>query len=338
MIVIMTAMCGCGEKTESFDLDEKEAVNIEGETGIVEITEHTGEDDFVKPDLADSGEMKEIPDEGMEAEETEGVEDGADTQNGISASSVIKEEPFIFRDVFGVSYETSIDPGIKPCTYDKSLFRTIEGKMVYDSEGYVCRQGIDVSYHQGSIDWTKVKQAGYDFVILRIGFRGYGKEGKVREDPNFYDYLEGAHNAGLDVGVYFFSQAVNAEEALFEAEFVLKMLEGKSLELPVVYDPESILDDVARTDNVTPEQFTENTLVFCKRISEAGLEPMIYCNMLWEAFELDLEKLSEFRIWYADYEKIPQTPYHFVMWQYSNEGSVPGIQGNCDLDVWLEKQ
>lgn len=83
------------------------------------------------------------------------------------------------------------------------------------------------------------------------------------------------------------------------------------------------------------EQFTKNTLLFCELISEAGYEPMIYSNMLWEAYQLDLEQLSAYPIWYTDYEPQPQTPYHFEFWQYSNVGRVDGISGNVDLNIQL---
>ena len=108
--------------------------------------------------------------------------------------------------------------------------------------------------------------------------------------------------------------------------------------MPVVYDPEHILEDEARTDGVTGEQFTQNAKVFCKEIEEAGYDTMIYSNMLWEAYELDLEKLLDYPVWYADYEELPQTPYRFSMWQYSSTGSVPGIEGNVDLNIQLLKK
>lgn len=163
-------------------------------------------------------------------------------------------------------------------------------------------------------------------------------EGTLNLDKRFHENIKAAQQAGLDVGVYFFSQAVNEEEAREEADFVLKHLKGYDLELPVAYDPESILYDEARTDDVTGEQFTKNAEVFCRRIRKAGYEPMIYSNMLWEAFELDLEKLSEYPVWYADYEPLPQTPYDFAMWQYTSSGKVDGIEGSVDLNIqFIEK-
>ena len=177
-----------------------------------------------------------------------------------------------------------------------------------------------------------------EFAILRIGYRGYGEEGTLNADEKFEQNMENARKAGIDVGVYFFSQAVNDEEAKEEADFVLEHLKGQELQMPVVYDPEHILEDEARTDGVTGEQFTQNAKVFCKEIEKAGYDAMIYSNMLWEAYELDLEKLLDYPVWYADYEELPQTPYRFSMWQYSSTGIVPGIEGNVDLNIQLLKK
>ncbi|MCR5053922.1 MAG: glycoside hydrolase family 25 protein [Lachnospiraceae bacterium] len=246
-----------------------------------------------------------------------------------------QETPFIFRDVFGVEYETVINPDIPAKPYSDDAFNKNGDIMSYSGGDYSL--GIDVSHHQGYIDFNAVKEAGYDFVIARIGYRGYGEEGSLNADREFDNYYRDAKAAGLQVGAYFFAQAVNEEEAKEEADFVLGILNGRELDLPVVYDPESILDDVARTDNVSGEQFTANTKVFCETIAEAGYEPMIYANMLWEAFELDLSKLEGYPIWYADYEDKPQTPYDFVIWQYTNEGSVPGVEGVCDIDIMIHR-
>ena len=116
--------------------------------------------------------------------------------------------------------------------------------MTYDDDRYEIRHGVDVSHHQGEIDWNKVKNAGFDFAFLRIGFRGYGEEGTLNPDKQFNANYSGAKNAGLDVGIYFFAQAVNEKEAVEEADYVLELLGGRKLDLPIVYDPESILDDV----------------------------------------------------------------------------------------------
>ena len=137
------------------------------------------------------------------------------------------------------------------------------------------------------------------------------------------------------MGVYIFSQAINENEAIEEANLVIEQLKDEEIELPVVFDPELIRTDEARTDNISGEQFTKNTIAFCEKIKDAGYEPMIYSNMYWEAFLFEMEKLSDYPIWYADYETIPQTPYEFEFWQYADDGVVDGISGKTDLNVWF---
>lgn len=249
------------------------------------------------------------------------------------------EEILDFVDVYQKHYQTPIYKEIEKHNYQPQLWQHEGHKLAYnDLANYDTRLGVDVSHHQGNINWQKVKDAGYDFAFLRIAYRGYGKEGKLLGDREFESNYRNARAAGLDVGVYIFSQAINEAEAKEEADFVLNTLNNRELQLPVVYDPESILDDVARTDNVSGEQFTRNTRVFSNAIKEAGYEPMIYSNMLWEAFEFDLKQLQDLEIWYADYEKIPQTPYHFSFWQYTNEGMVDGISGATDINIQMIKR
>lgn len=247
------------------------------------------------------------------------------------------KEPQIlkFVDAYGAPYQVEIDPEVKRHNYDLEAFVHSGDSLAYQDARYSYRLGIDVSHYQGEIDWQKVKASGIAFVIIRLGFRGYGAEGVMKADSKFEQNLEGARAVGLDVGVYFFSQAINENEAVEEAEFVLEHLNGRDLQLPIVYDPETILHDEARTDDVTGEQFTKNTIAFCERVEEAGYKPMVYCNMLWQAYELDLKELSDYPIWYADYEPYPQTPYDFAYWQYSSEGKVDGIQGNVDMNIQL---
>lgn len=259
------------------------------------------------------------------------------TESATEAVAEVEAQPEIlnFVDVFGEEYQVEINPDVEKHKYDLEKFVHEGDRLSYTDDKYEYRLGVDVSRHQGWIDWEKVKAAGYEFAIIRVGYRGYGEEGLVCLDEQFDTNIQNAQAAGLDVGVYFFAQAINEEEAKEEAEFVLEHIAGYELQLPVVYDPESILDDEARTDDVSGEQFTKNTEVFCSMIEEAGYQPMIYSNMLWEAYELNLEYLEGYPIWYADYEPLPQTPYHFDFWQYTNEGSVDGIEGRTDLNIQL---
>lgn len=247
-----------------------------------------------------------------------------------------EKEPEILRfvDVKGNWHEVEILEDVKKHTYDWDYLTNDENGLSYvGDENYTVRKGIDVSKWQDKIDWEQVKAAGYEFAFLRLGYRGYGTEGKMEIDSTFYYNIQNARKYGIDLGVYFFSQAINETEALEEANFVLSALEGYKLQLPIVYDPELISHDDARTDNVTGEQFTKNTITFCDAIKAAGYEPMVYSNMVWEATLFDMTKLQDYDFWYADYEAAPQTPYDFTFWQYTESGKVPGIEGNVDLNL-----
>ena len=267
-------------------------------------------------------------------ESQESVDTDADQKKKEKQSKKDKAEILHFVDVYQNPYQVEINPAIKKHDYKDDSFVHNGHLLTYEGDdNYTSRLGVDVSEHQGYVDWQTLKDSGFSFAFIRLGYRGYGQEGRICLDKEFHRNIQNAQAAGFDVGVYFFAQAVNEEEAREEADFVLQNLQGYTLQLPVVYDPESILDDEARTDNVSGEQFTKNTEVFCSAVAEVGYDPMIYANMLWEAFELDLEKLSEYPLWYADYEPAPQTPYHFRFWQYTNVGQVPGITGNADLNI-----
>ncbi|MDD3402094.1 MAG: GH25 family lysozyme [Hespellia sp.] len=240
-----------------------------------------------------------------------------------------------FVDAFGEVHGMTINSKAEMMDYDKSAFVKDGEKMTYtDSANYTYRLGVDVSEHQGAIDWTQVKAAGYDFAIIRAVYRGY-TEGTLNQDATYQSNIEGALAAGLEVGVYVFSQAVNETEAEEEAQLAIDSVRNYNITGPIVYDPESILNDESRTDDVTGEQFTKNTVAFCEKVKAAGYTPMVYSNMMWEAYKFDLTKLSDYDFWYADYEDAPQTPYNFKYWQYSESGSVPGIEGSADLNIQM---
>ena len=249
------------------------------------------------------------------------------------------KETFQFVDVKGVEYEAPLLENVPMNTYDYDLLSKKNGYPCYtDKDGKVISKlGIDVSEYQNPVNWQQVKYAGVEYAMIRVGYRGYGEEGRLVEDAMFRSHMEGAVAAGLEVGVYFFSQAINEKETLEEVQFVLDRIKEYPVTYPVVYDTEEIKDDVARTDNLTEEQFTQNCITFCDAIREAGYDTMIYANMKWMAFTLDMRKLTEYEKWYADYEPVPQCPYEFSMWQYTETGQLPGIEGNVDLNLWFEE-
>lgn len=196
------------------------------------------------------------------------------------------------------------------------------------------RIGVDVSKYQGDIDWNQVKESGIQFAVMRLGYRGYSSGG-LHLDEYYQSNMKGALNAGLDVGVYFFSQAVNTEEAVEEAEYVLDHIQDYPVSLPVVFDTEEIKNDESRTDGLTAEELTDITIGFCDTIESAGYRPMIYANAKWLTTRLDLLRLKQYPVWYADYQDQPLYPYAFEMWQYTEKGQVPGIQEPVDLNVWF---
>ena len=192
--------------------------------------------------------------------------------------------------------------------------------------------GIDVSYYQGDIDWQQVKDSGIRFAIIRLGYRGYGKEGKLAEDKNFEKNIRGALKAGLDVGVYFFSQAITVEEAHEEAEYVLQRIKDYDLTMPVVYDWEYVSEE-ARTAKMDRRTLTDCYLAFCRDIEKAGYTPMPYFNTYQSRDLMNLVELEAYPFWLALYSSRMTFPYRIEMWQYTDSGKVPGIEGNVDLNL-----
>lgn len=271
------------------------------------------------------------------AEKSQKEENAHETKE---ASGLVVEEErntYEFVDVLGEQYEAELLEDVPACTWDMERISEKDGfKQYLDKEGNVIsRLGIDVSEYQPQVNWQQVKEAGIDYVMVRLGYRGYGEAGTLVEDPMFRSHMEGAVAVGLDVGVYFFSQAVNEQEVLEEVQFVLDRIAEYKITCPVVFDTEEIKFDTARTDNLTAKEFTDNCITFCDTVKEAGYDTMIYANMKWMAFTLELSRLTEYDKWYADYEPLPQCPYEFAMWQYTETGAVAGIEGNVDLNVWF---
>jgi len=192
-------------------------------------------------------------------------------------------------------------------------------------------KGIDVSKYQGDIDWEKVAASGVEYAFIRVGYRGYGT-GVALEDEKFHKNAKAANEAGVAVGAYFFSQAINVEEAVEEAEMTLEALKGYDVTYPVVIDLEDVSDE-SRTLDMTREEFTDVAIAFCDVIQEAGYTPMIYCNSRWFTTKLDLSRLTEYDKWLAQYYTKPFFPYDFQVWQYTSTGKVDGINGDVDMNI-----
>ena len=229
--------------------------------------------------------------------------------------------------------ELPVHPDVGLNQYDEACFATGEdGRVTYVNGEVEALTGVDVSEFQGEIDWEQVKASGVDFALIRVGFRGYG-QGVIVEDAYFRQNIQGALDAGLQVGVYFFSQAINVWEAEEEAAYVLDAIQEYDVTFPVVFDWERIHNAEARTDELSADALTRCAGAFCDVVAQAGYLPVIYFNQDQGYLTYDLPKLQDYTFWLAEYRSVPTFHYHFDLWQYSCTGSVPGIQGNVDLNL-----
>lgn len=234
-----------------------------------------------------------------------------------------------------------IAPYVSP--YDWAGLTRDGDKLEYFEDGELrSRWGIDVSEHQGNdIDWSAVADAGVQFSFARIGNRG-ATEGALSADEFFYQNAIRACEAGIEVSAYFFSQAINEDEAREEAEFALANLRETEAAgatfVYVAYDHEPVEIDGARANGLSGDQLTANARVFCEAIAAAGYKPLLYGNQR-DLLRLSSELRETYPVWLAEYgAESPTAPFDFAIWQYTNAGSVPGIPTDVDLNLWLEPQ
>ena len=242
-------------------------------------------------------------------------------------------EKIFLRDAEAGEIWIPVLADVPACEYKADQYVTRNGLMYYTENGKVIsRFGIDVSAHQREIDWATVKKAGVEFAMIRVGYRGY-TEGILAMDDCFERNMQGAQDAGIDIGVYFYSQAVTPEEAIEEAEFVLSAIADKEITYPVVYDWEVVTNDTARTDDVSVRTLTQCSIAFCERIRQAGYMPMIYQNKRTSLLKLDLPELTDYDFWLAEYNDEATYYYNYQMWQYASDGTVPGVEGHVDVNI-----
>ena len=213
--------------------------------------------------------------------------------------------------------------------------QVIQGaKYNFDSEGRLSAgsgtMGIDVSKWNGNIDWTAVRNSGVSYVIIRCGYRG-STGGSLIEDPTYRKNIKGAKAAGLQVGVYFFTQAINEVEAVEEASMVLNLISGQGVTLPVYLDVEA---SGGRADGIGKDMRTRVCKAFCQTIQNSGYKAGVYANKTWFTSYINTASLTNYKIWLAQYAATPTyTATRYDMWQYSSKGSVAGISGNVDMNI-----
>ena len=202
----------------------------------------------------------------------------------------------------------------------------------YDKGNAISHLGVNLNRNSGDVNFEKLKSAGVEFVMIRFGARGY-QNGQISIDDKYATYVQEAREAGLEVGLTFYSQAVTQEEAVEEANAVLGSISANSISYPIVFDMELVSNDNARIDTLSKMTLTNIADAFCKTIKDAGYSPMIYGNKYWLLRKIDLTKLSSYDIWLSQEEDVPDYPYKFSMWEYTREGQIDGISGDASLSI-----
>lgn len=257
-------------------------------------------------------------------------------ENGDTTTAILRDlypEHVVMADS-GQYYFLPLNEDLAKNTYEEENFITGEdGLVTYEKDGEILsKKGIDVSKYQGEIDWEAVKNDGIEYAIIRVGIRGYS-EGAIMPDDYFEQNIKGAVANDIPVGVYFFTQAINTEEAIEEAEFVIDALQGYELTYPVFLDIEDVKKENCRTNNLTQEERGANVKAFLERIAEAGYTPGLYGNMKSYLLMLDLTGFEQYDKWFAGYTLPIYYPYEYDMLQYSEKGRVAGIKGGVDVNI-----
>ncbi|MCR5033495.1 MAG: hypothetical protein K6A92_11635 [Lachnospiraceae bacterium] len=210
----------------------------------------------------------------------------------------------------------------------------LEGVVMkyYEDGRKTSYMGVDVSKYQDYVDFNALKKAGVEFVMVRLGARGY-ESGVLSLDDYFTENMKRASDAGLSVGVYFYSQAINEEEAEEEARMVLDQLHSYNIQYPVAYVMEYIDNDHSRIEDLSRSEKTTIARTFLSAVRDAGYNVMLYGSKQWLIKEIDLSRLTEFDTWLSQSEDIPDYPYRFSMWQYTKKAKIDGIAGDADLNI-----
>lgn len=243
----------------------------------------------------------------------------------------LKQNPMVTGET-----EATEEPTIPPESNPFDMY-----DFQYNKHNYLCclKQesyvGVDVSAFQHDINWKAVKQSGVDFAMLRLGYRGWGAKGTLVEDEYIQKNLQGTLEAGMPIGVYFFSQATSINEVYEEIEFMLDILGDRALQYPIVLDWEIANPTEGRTKNVDRRLLTDMLRYFCDEMASRGYDAMIYFNWTQASKMLYLNELEDYPFWLALYQDRMTFPFRVEMWQYTSEGTVPGIEGEVDINVYI---
>ncbi len=235
----------------------------------------------------------------------------------------------------GMKEWVAINSYLTKNTYDFTKMEEKAGLKRYLENGKkISYVGVDLSKQNGDVNFASMKAAGVDYVMIRLGSRGYSS-GQITLDENFKKNIEAAIEAELAIGVSFYSQAISQEEAVQEANFVIQNLEPyrAHVKYPVAFDMEFVVNDTARIEGLSKEDKTNIATSFLESVKAAGYVPMLYGDKAWLLKEVDLAKLQSYDTWLAQEEDLPDYPYQYTMWQYATDGVVNGVTGDANLNI-----
>lgn len=270
-------------------------------------------------------------DEEEGTEEIEETEEEAQEEEKKDPSTDGKHTRLIAED--GTEEWVKINPYLTQNTYDYAgLVYQYPIMKYYEDSEKVSQVGVNVSADDGDINFKRLKKAGVDYAMVRLGSRGYGS-GNLMADEMFYENLRKATEAGMDVGVTFFSQAVTKEEALEEATRVIEGLQGFTITYPVAFDMEYVKNDTARVQGLSRDAKTEIARTFMDAIAQAGYNTILYGDKEWMFRRLDLSKLVGYDVWISQEQDTPDYPYKFTMWEYTKSAKLDGMDEPAALSI-----
>lgn len=267
-------------------------------------------------------------------ESTEPVEESEETTESSKEEDIYSDGYHTLvthRD--GTQEWVAINSDIASNTYEPTnMIRSGNIMKYFVNDKEVSYVGVNLSENQTDVDYEALKDAGVDYCMIRVGVRGYST-GQLVEDKLFKTHMDGAIAAGLDVGVYFVSQAISTQEAQLEAAKVIEMLQGYSLDYPVAYDMGYVVNDTGRTDDLSKSERTKIAEAFLRDIRTAGYKTLLCADKNWLITELNLLRLSSHEVWLDEPGDIPDYPYKYTMWKYSDSVSIDGISGYAEMSI-----
>ncbi len=287
------------------------------------------------------GNKTEKPQAGTQDEDSQNETEEESGTDAEKKEEVVQEDPStdgkhtLVKTSDGQEEWVLISPYLTKNTYDfKNLSESANLRKYTDNGKKISRVGVDISKHNGQVNFNSIKAAGVDYVMLRLGARGYST-GQLSLDDNFVENMEAAIEAGLDIGVYFYSQAISQDEVMQEANFVIQNLEPYRAHItyPVAFDMEKVANDTARIDGLSRDDKTAIAATFLSGMQAAGYIPMVYGNKEWLIKNIDLAKLQDYDVWLSQEQDIPDYPYQFAMWQYTTTGVLNGVTGDASLNL-----